>query len=471
MSTKKMKILIALLVVALIFGTGAYIAVDTLKSREEQAQQEELNSMQLFNFDEDSINKVEITLPEGNFTIEPSTDTGWAITDTNYNYPIELNAYYINTICNYMSNLTALKKLNVSAEQLSSYGLDQPQPLTCYNGDTAYTLYLGNASATEEYFYVMLPDDPVVYAVDFQKGEIMKGGLSYLKDPYLITWLDVDINYVKLQHKQDISFEIQKNEDNLWEMSAPLKDASLNAANINSMLTSITRLQVDNFVQMVESPKDLAKYHLDDPAYQFTLKNTDGETLTLDFANFKSNDTEVYFVYEESGQIAAISPNGANFLKTEASELMTDTLYSPEYTDVASLSVQVDDLQFNLEMNHEQPSYRLIQQDGTETDITSMNDSVQKAFSSLFQSVSKLTYDSLDLNAEPDTETEPTVIFRYTLNDGTETELSLVPIDDTFYQSFLNGEYTGKIVRRRALSGNAGVITCYEKLLDEIALN
>ena len=92
-------------------------------------------------------------------------------------------------------------------------------------------------------------------------------------------------------------------------------------------------------------------------------------------------------------------------------------------------------------------------------------------FNQLFLTVSNLTYDSLDIDAEIDENAEPTVMFRYTLMDGTETELSLVPVDDTFYQAFLNGEYTGKIVRRRALSGSAGVLTYHEKMIDLLEMN
>ena len=74
MSTKKMKALIIGLVVMLIVAVCAYIAVDTLKSREEQAALDEINSLQLFDFDTDSIDKVEIEIPEGHFTVENSAD-------------------------------------------------------------------------------------------------------------------------------------------------------------------------------------------------------------------------------------------------------------------------------------------------------------------------------------------------------------------------------------------------------------
>lgn len=470
MSTKKIRILIFVLIGLLIAGTCGYIAVDTLKSREEQAAIEEANSLTLFDFDENSIDKVDLQFPEGNFTVENTAD-GWTITETDYSYPITLNAFYINTICNYMSTLTAMKKLDITPEELSAYGLDSPQKLTCSQGSTEYTLYIGNASATQEYYYVMLPDNSIVYAIDFDKGEIMKGGLSYLKDPYMISWMDVNINYVRLEQKDKISFEIEKDEQNRWQMAAPLKDAPLNSANINSMLTSLTRLQIDTFVKMVENPEDLTEYHLNDPAYQLALKTENGEAMTIDFAKFSKEDTSVYLVYEETGQIAQMSVNSVSFLQTQASELMTDKIYSPDISEVSELEVQADDLHFILKTDLANNKAFFCPDDAEQTEINGNTDEVQKAFNELFQSVSNLTYDSLELDAEIDETIQPTVIFHYTLTDGSEMELSLVPIDDTFYQAFLNGEYTGKIVRRRALSGNAGVLTYYEKLTDAIALS
>jgi len=466
MSTKKLRALIIALIAALVVGTGAYIAVDTIKTREEQAERDEANSLRLFDFDENSITKVEIKNTDGSFTIDKTSD-GWSLTETNYPYEFVLNEYYINSICTYLSDITALKKLNTG--DLTSYGLTEPVVLTCYEGSTPYTLYIGNPSATDEFYYAMTPDGNVVYEIDFDEGAVLRGGISYMKDPYMISFFDVDINYAKLIRKEETAFEISK-DDNAWHMSQPIPDAELNSANINSMLTSLTRLQVESFVKMTETPDDLYEYHLDSPAYQLIVKNTDNQTITIDFADFDKNDGSVYLVYEETGQIATMSMGSVSFLETDASELMSDKVLSVKYADAAELAVQVDDLSFTMLMNHDENQYTLLTQDD-EIDISSKNDNIQALFKSLFETVGNLSYDSLDLTADTDTDTEPTVIFSYTLTDGTETELSLIPIDDTYYWAFIDGEYTGKVIRRRALSSNTGVLTYYEKLTDAIDLS
>lgn len=466
MSTKKIRILIIALLVAVAMAVTAYVAVDKMKTNEENQAREEALSLNLFSFDSNNINKVEIQNPDGTFTIE-TADSSWAVTETDYAYDFELNAYYINSVCSYMSNLTALKKLSVPAEDLNQYGLAEPVTITCYDAaNTAYTLYIGDASATEEYYYAMLPDDTTVYEIDFNKGDVLRGGMAYLKDPYMLSYYDVNITEVTLEHNDETIFDISR-KDGTWEMLAPLEDAQVHSANVNSFLTSLTRLQIESFVAMVEDSTDLLEYHLDNPAYQLTVKTKDDEVTTIDFAEFDKNDGSVYLVYEETGQIATMAVNNVSFLQTQASELLSDKIFSPNYNDVSQLEVQVDDLNFTMTMNHEENNYLL-----DTINISEQDSNIQNLFQSLFQTVSNISYESLDLESDTDSstepDTEPTIIFRYTMLDGTEQEVSFVPVDETYYQAFINGSYSHKIIRRRALSSSTGVLTYYEKLTDAL---
>ena len=254
-------------------------------------------------------------------------------------------------------------------------------------------------------------------------------------------------------------------------MSEPLTEAELNAANINSMLTSLTRLQIESFVKMTETPDDLYEYHLENPAYQLTVSTTDDKTTTIDFADFDKNDGSVYLVYEETGQIATMTAKSVSFLQTAPSELMSDKVFAVKYDDAAELAVQVDDLSFRMLMNHDEKQYALIQKDGTEIDISSKDDNIQGLFKSLFDTVANLKYESLDLNADTETDTEAPVSFSYTFTDGTKNNVSLIPIDDIYYWVFVDDKYTGKVVRRRALSSSTGVLTYYEKLMDALDLS
>ncbi len=63
---------------------------------------------------------------------------------------------------------------------------------------------------------------------------------------------------------------------------------------------------------------------------------------------------------------------------------------------------------------------------------------------------------------------EPACTFRYTLDDDTQRELTLVPIDDVTYWAYVDGRCVGMTVRRNALSGTSGVLNFLEKLTDSL---
>jgi hypothetical protein len=114
-------------------------------------------------------------------------------------------------------------------------------------------------------------------------------------------------------------------------------------------------------------------------------------------------------------------------------------------------------------MDHENGVYTF-----DDIDISDMED-VLSTSKSLFNTVSNLEYEELVLDAQPDIDGEPDAVFRYTLLDGTETELSLYSIDDTTYWAFVDGSFTHMTVRRRSLSSNSGVLNFYEKVTDALA--
>ncbi|MDE6089050.1 MAG: DUF4340 domain-containing protein [Oscillospiraceae bacterium] len=470
MSIKKIRALIIALVVLAALSITAYLAVDKIKTNEENQELQEAQSLNLFSFDSNAVNQVQIQNPDGNFTIQ-TTSTSWEITESSYAYDFTLNAYYINSICSYMSDLTALKKLDVPAEELPNYGFSDPVTVTCYDtSNIAYTIYIGNPAATQEYYYAMRPDDPVVYEIDFNEGDVLRGGMTYLRSHALLDCSDVDITSVRLERDSDVVFDLLR-EENTWEMLEPLPNAQVHSANINSYLTSVTRTEVENFVKVVENSADLVEYHLDHPACTLTVKTNSGATTTIDFAAFDSTDKSIYLVIEETGQIATLPANSAGFLQTQPAELLSDKVFSPNFEDVSKLDIQVDDLKFSMIMDHEEKTYLL-----DDLNLSEQEQSILNLYQFLFKTVSNISYDSLDLenpdsetDSNPDSVADPTVLFTYTMLDGSVQEVSLIPIDDTYYQAYINDEYSHKIVRRRSLSGSTGVLTYYEKMTDALA--
>jgi len=462
MSSKKIRLITIGTVVLLVLALAGYFAADFFIGQKEKAEADEAASLQLFTFDANSINKVVFDTDEGFFQME-MVNSKWAITEKEYPHDFILNSGYISVVCSYMSHLTADKKFDTEGKDLDAYGLATPSVLTCYAGDTTYTLEVGQPSATQEYFYVKKPDDETVFGISFEKGSVLSGDTSMLKSPFLINALDIEIASIRLTTGKDVNFDLTRT-DSVWEMKTPLPNCSLDYTQINSMLTALVRYELDSFITIADETVDLAQFGLDKPSHTLKVVTLDGTTTTIQFAPKKEADNFVYLIYEESGQIATLSASTANFLNTRATELIPEEVLFFRYDEVKAVDAVVDDITFHLEMDYLNGQYTF-----DELDIDALGEDACTQARYLIDSMTNLKFEEMDVEAVIPDEAEPTILFRYTLTDDSVSELSLIPIDESTYWAMIDGEYTGLIVRRRAVSGNTGVLTFYEKMMDFLA--
>ncbi len=462
MSSRKLKRLVLILVVLLVFALGGYLITDSIMKKKEQAAADEEASMHLFSFDPISISKVTMDTKAGSFVMD-FADSTWKITETDYPYDITLNTAYISTICSYMSELTAVTKFDSSPDKLADYGLAEPTVLVCSTGSTEYTLHLGNATPTQEYFYAMVPGNDTVYGIAFDQGSILCGDIAKLKSPYMLNYNDADICALTLERENEVIFDLEKKND-LWAINAPLKDANISSATVNSLITALVRLEIDTFVGTKAEGISPEQYKLDKPYATLTVKSTEGKETIIDFAPHDAHDGVLYILYRNEQEVATMAQSSTNFINAELSELMNKEILLMDYYQTASVDAVVDDISFRMEMDEEN-GIRVF--DGM--DITALGAEGITTFRALFDTMSNLSFEELQLDADVDVTAEPAVSFRYTMQDGTERELALIPADDSTYWALVDGEYTGLTVRRRSLSGTSGVLTFHERMTDLIA--
>ncbi|MCR4646918.1 MAG: DUF4340 domain-containing protein [Oscillospiraceae bacterium] len=460
MSSKKIIIAVAVLLVLLGGAIGGYIAVDRSKQKEEAAIMAESAAMRLFNYDPDTIGSVRFDNDEGHFLITAETGE-WQITETDYPDEIRLNTYYVNAVVNYMSELTATQKFDVPAENLASYGLASPAVITLSDGAQEYVLNVGTASVTQDYWYVMKPGDSTVYAVDYSKGEILRGGTSYLKDRLMLESSDVKIDGFRLMKGNEAVADLVK-KNNLWEMNAPLKDANVNSASVNQMLTSLTRIEYDGFAGVAKTADDLKKFGLDKPEYTLTVTCGDVKEELLFVSKQPSG---MYVLNKASGQVAEMNGTQASFLGLKPEEILIKKLVELSYENARSLTVQVDDVSFEMTMDTQAGTCAL---DGK--DLSGMSDNVRLLHRNLYDTVANLAWDELDIKLDIPEDIEPAASFTFTDSEGKTTVLMLYPSgEENVYIAALNGQNTHMTVRRRSLTGNTGVLSFYEKLTDAVA--
>jgi len=462
MSSKKLKRLVLIMIAVLAIAIAGYLIADGIISRKEKKLADEAASLHLFEFDSNSISQVTLDGKEGFFKFEV-VDSAWAITETDYPNPITLNSAYVSTVCSYMGNLTAATKFQVDTSKLADYGLADPVVLTCSDGRTEYTLHVGNATPTQEYFYVMVPGNDTVYGVSFDYGSVLSGPVTLLKSPYMLNYSEVDIAEVSLERENKMVFDLVMKNDQ-WKMLAPMPEANIVSAEVDSLLTSLTRLQLDSYVGFTTNGFDLADYGLRNPYCTLKVKSTDNSETIIDFAKPDANNGISYLFFRNENEIASMATEHLNFLKVEMSEFINPRILTIPIETVSALDAAVDGISFRMEMDAAAGIQKF---DGT--DISTLDSNAASTFKMLYDSIANLEFETIDTNAQVDVTAEPAAVFRYTRTDGTETELSLIAIDDTMYWAVVDGEYTGMTVRRRAISGNTGVLNFHERMVDMIA--
>ena len=460
MSSKKMLIVLGAMIALLGLAAGGYALVDHKKTQEESSAAEEINSLKLFNFDQNSVNAIEITNPDGHFSMNYAGGE-WTLTDTDYPHQFPVNSYYLNSIATTMSELTALQKF--TGKDAASYGLDNPVTITCNTSvGNSYTLLVGKPSATKEYYYVSVPGDDTVYGIKYDTGTALSGGISFLHDPYVLHVRDADINRFAMKHNDEVAYDLFTDDAGQWQLQAPLTDVRMNTVQVSTIITDLVRLQYESFVTITKDKQELAKYGLDKPAYFLTV-GTDTQTVTLEFPDYDTNDGVVYVYEPESGTVGTISSRETAYLQGSWHQLVDETVLRIPYADAKELDVTVDGKHFVLSIDHEKERTRL-----DDIDMTALDSESNKLFEYLYASVSEISHEEIKKEPELPENPVPACTFRYTLNDGTQRVLELVQIDDVTYWAYVDGRCIGQTVRRNALSGTSGVLTFLEKLTDAL---
>ena len=462
MNRKSMIAMSTALVLLLGGAAGAYYYVDNKKTNEETAAKSETESLDLMSFDSTSVKGIDITGADGYFHMTLGQTGDWILEETDYPYNFTLNSYYLNVVASTMSKLKADHKADKA--DLGKYGLDKPITVVCHTADKDHTLLVGNISATNEFCYVMLPDDDNVYCVVNNTEGDLRGDISELRSPYLLNCYDNDINSFSLVHNGEVLYDLSRGTDGetLWSLNAPKTDVMIDAVTVNNILTNMVRIQSDKFEGFTKDSSELAKHGLDNPAYTFTV-TTDDKTFKLEFPEFGAEDEEIWCYDTDSCAVCALSQNSAAFLSGKWYDLTTKQAMSIPFMSAASLEINVDGEKHTLTIDHDKNSYVF-----DDIDVTALgSEEASSDFEYLYASVSEIAHDEYR-DDEPETMGEPTCTFRYTLIDGTERVLALVPIDGETYWAYTDGRCLGMTVSRNALTGTNGCLNFIERLTNDI---
>lgn len=452
------KIICGLLIVGILSGVAYFLI-----NRNNEKKKNNAGENTLFSFDATTIDNILVDNESGEYSFEKDNNV-WNIVDNDENFKV--NTYKMDTIAEYMANLTATQIIEENASDLSAYGLDKPISITCSDGSKNYTILLGNATPTNSGYYVMKPDDKTVYCISAGDGVNIRATRDDLKDLYILDVGSSKISTFYLEKDGKVMFDLTKDSSAGWVMHAPV-ERNVNIANISSMLELLVRAKVTSFVEEGENV-NLAEYGLASPSYKLKL-GTEDETVDVYFGDFKG-DTEIYGLFPKTNQVVTFNIYDLDFFDKSTSSVLNDVIHWIDMIDVSHIDLNLDgkEITMDMDMKDRSDTQPDISINGTKVDST--DEDLLQSYNKFYTAIAGLYFSEVDVDAVPE-DKDPAISIEYTLKeDGSKYTIELVAKDTQYYYVFENGEYDGLILDGSTLDHQEGIRNSYNILVDDLGL-
>ncbi len=454
---KRIKLAIIILAAVLLLAGGIFTVAYFINDKAEKDAKAEEDKLTMFDFNEDNVDKIEISNDGGDYVAEYISGTGWRLTNTD---EFTLNDSVIASMATNMSSLKASKILE--NEDPSKYGFDTPVKISCYIGNEKHTILVGDATPTYENFYAMKENDDNIYLIGYSNGAVLAANKDELKQTYIFTYKSYDIDHFALwkgkESDENVLFSMNKDADDNWLMEKPYKDSTVYYTQVDEFLTDATKDQISTFVQEGCTEADYSKYGFDNPQYVFEISAKDENTKVI-FGDMVNDSEEMYGLFVESGQVVTFIPDEISLLNYGTLDMMNTSVFSTDISNVANVSVKINENEVLLDMSGGEEKYLV-----DETNVSEISEDAKSAFITFFNSFNNAYFEADERAAEPSG--NPTITIKYTQTNNIVTVIEYIPVPDSDkYYSMKNGEYTGFVVDGEIIET---INSSYENLMNEI---
>lgn len=450
---KKNVIALVVLLAAAGGSVGAYLAVKNKKDDETKQYQEQIADLNLFNFDAESINKIDFISSEGEYTAE-LIDSQWQLTSGD---DFALDQDYINLLCTYAGELTA--ETSYSGNK-ADYGLDDANATTIIlsGGGQSYTLHIGNVSPTSDYYYVSVGDKSQIYAVSSLYGSEFSTDRLMLKAKDLVPYDDYEISEIIINKNGEITCELKYDpEAYSWSLPEEYSGLTFDNTAVTSMVNSMTRLEAEQMLD--ENLEDLSKYGFDDPYAEITIKGLDGTERVITIGSAYNGGTYTNVLIGDDNQVEAYYTADLSFADKTPFDFLADTVYNPSMYEITGLDLTFGGKEYNITVDTNESKGTF---NGAEFDMNIMN--VSTAFQNFYSSFTTVILSGIDINADPALD-EPLLTAVYHCSDGTDFTYQIVAGENENCYIFNDGKYTGMLLASSRLTGKNSVQSFLEKFI------
>ncbi len=453
---KKAIIAIVALLAAAGVSIGAFLAVKS-KSETETKQEEVMkNDLILFEFDADTINKVDISCSDGDYTFEHAEDE-WNLTQYSDSY-FDTNQTKLQGIVTFMASLEAKESYGeLTDESKAEYGLDNPYIVTVSGNSRSYTLYLGNQSPTGDVYYSYIDTRNTVYAIPTSIISNIISTRLELKNSDFIPYKTNEIVGLQLERDGEEIYSLELDtENNQWKLPDKYEMLSVDQTKVSSLLAVISRLTAE--LMLPEDENDITTYGFDEPIAEFTVKAADGTSKTLLFSKYGQNSQTYTYVYnQEAKQVETFYSGDLDFIEKTPIDFALKKIECANLHSTSEFEIISDELnvEFTLNANEGWAKYK-------DNDIDLKNANVLSYFENFFDSFAYIALDGIDVDNNPVLE-NPVFTSKFTDINGKSTQVDFVETEngESCYV-FVNDEYTGTFTSTEFIKGDDSVSKAFE---------
>lgn len=424
-------ILILAGVIILLVG-GVYAVNRYQPKQEDKAAATMAPTVSIFKTDKDNITTLAVTTPEeGTYALTKEGEV-WIV---NNDPSIRISQSRVDTLLYECASITGRDKLAENVQDLSQYGLDQPQrvvKITLSDGRTT-TVLIGNVALENSVAYLMLEGENTVYTKSASGCDSLAMPLSKLLDTSVYTIDSEDIGGITLEKpgaepvrliRENTAAPDAEEPAYVWKMEAPLQKEASDYMIGEKLLKNIV---TQTAVQVISDPAADSAYGLDQPQAVYSIWNLDNSKhYTVQVGKAEGENTYIRLVGQKT--VYTVATENLDFLSLGYMDLADKLIHLENITEVSEIDIDAKGKQYHLTISG-----------ADDNAVYTINDKKveESKFKKAYQTIIGLVMDEFVTDSNKGA---VACTVRYTKKDGSQTVVECVEYNDRNYRVLVNGE-------------------------------
>ena len=354
----------------------------------------------------------------------------------------------INNLANNFSFLQMADTIEKNAQDLSVYGLDNPQgKYTLYNENgNVTTVLIGNKIGSM--YYSMVEGKPDVYTLYEAYGNAVLSGINNYRNKTLVSMTSEDVA------NKLMSFSVNKGTQNVMSLRLINENDKITSATSKFIMTSpynmpiytkefletfnkILPVEVEEFIE--DNPVNLSHYGLSNPAYTVTIEDESGFH-TIIFGN--TDGSHVYCMLKGKNYVFTLPKTKVDALAEIDPYFMCDRYaHLIDITDISSVEVKSADGTHNYTLKIDSGATHGFYFNGYVAE--------EKSFRTAYRYITGMALSSDGGNSVQKNKEALRIVFNFT--DGTTFRAIYYEYDDRNYSVDRNGEKSNFLVAKKSI--------------------